>query len=100
MIFDTLENLVVLRLVDDRSNKVWGRFQYGAKYYAFWGGINQAMSFKSHGQWQWDLDKLLEQKRSKGYKTSSVVDLLQLNPQFSQTFSERFSWFVLSDSTT
>jgi hypothetical protein len=99
MIFDALENLTVLRFVDSRSNKLWGRFQYGHKYYAFWGGMNQAMSFKSHGQWSWDLDKLADQKRNKGYKLLTVDDLVAENPQFPQTFSERFSWFVLSDNT-
>lgn len=96
MIFDTAQDWLILHLSDERSNKIWGIFTHDGRYYAFWGGVGQAASFKDHGLWHGPLINIKNQKERKGYSMIGLAQLMQMDPNFVNMFNERFTWFKLS----
>lgn len=95
----SLTNLNILYCNEGSSNKVWGWFQHGNHYWAFWGGVGKAFGFKHHGIWHLELSKLARAKQQKGYNyiTSQEFDLL--DPQWQERFWERFTFALLSSGT-
>lgn len=99
MIFDTVYQFNIYHYSDDKSNKVWGYFCHDRIWYAFWGGATQAMSFKQHGEWPYDVQRLAKAKEKKGYQGSTINAVLDLNPDWIVNFNDRFTWFKLLTST-
>lgn len=98
MIIDVCDAWTILHLQDDRSNKVWGYFLHDGCWYTFWSGVGQATSFKSHGEYRWDMPKLTTQKKNKGYEQITLEKLKLMDPNFYNTFSERFTVVKLMQS--
>ena len=99
MIFETVTDLHIWRYTDEKSNKVWGYFCHDQVWYAFWGAVTQAMSFKDHGSWAHDLPRLARSKQAKGYQPIELTSILEDNPQWILNFNDRFTWFKLLTST-
>lgn len=99
MIFDTVTHFHIYHYTDSKSNKVWGYFCHDKLWYAFWGGTTQAMSFKHHGDWPYDLTKLANGKQKKGYKPSNISTILDQNPEWIANFNDRFTWYKLLTSS-
>lgn len=100
MIFDTVEGFRIWRYTDQKSDKVWGLFCHDRLWYAFWGGTNQAMSFKLHGSWPYDLTKLSVAKEKKGYCKIDIGIILEMTPGWKDSFNDRFTWFKLITSAS
>lgn len=98
MIFDTVEGFRIWRYTDQKSDKVWGFFCHDRLWYAFWGGTTQAMSFKDHGNWSYDVAKLSQSKQKKGYAETDISKILEKNPEWKNEFNNRFTWFKLITS--
>lgn len=99
MIFDTVTDFHIFHYSDDKSNKVWGYFCHDKIWYAFWGGATQAMSFKQHGDWPYDLVRLAQGKQKKGYAPTKITNILDINPEWTNNFNDRFTWYKLLTST-
>lgn len=100
MIFDSIKSWQIYHFSDGRSNKIWGVCQHDQEWYAFWCGVNQAISFKSHGSWDWELKNLADKKARKGYEPISMSQLKAIYPTFEDNFNERFTWFKLSQTSS
>jgi hypothetical protein len=98
MIIDGCEHWTIMRCHDARSNKLWGYFCHDECWYTFWCGVGQAVSFKSHGTYKWDLPNLTTKKQKKGYETITLEQLLTLDTNFKMTFSEKFTFVKLMQS--
>ena len=99
MILQSVSELKVWHCHNDTNNKVWGYFCHGTSWWAFWGGVHKAWSFKHHGEetpWlRGDLAQLSLKKQAKGYKPLSVEQLSLLDLTWQDRFNERFVYFLL-----
>jgi predicted DNA-binding WGR domain protein len=85
------------------SDKVWGVIKQGAKgiaprnskVYVFWGARGKSMMFKADTM-TYEIDELIRKKQKKGYKDIDYTKLLMIWPDFEDTLSQRFTFFLLS----
>lgn len=98
MIIDMCKDWNIMRCHDDRSNKIWGYFCHDDCWYTFWGGVGQAVSFKSHGKYKWGVHNLAVKKKLKGYNDIAFEQVITLDPNFQIVFSERFTYVKLMQS--
>jgi len=103
MILDHITRMHIWHCSKDNHNKVWGYFSHGELFWAFWGGMGKAWSFKLHGSPLWgsgswpmgDLDRLSQDKVKKSYVPITQADLTLLDPTWELRFNERFTYFLL-----
>ena len=67
----------------------------GTKIYIFWGARGKSMSFKEDTM-TYSVVNLKTSKEKKGYKEIDYKKLLEIWPDFEDTLSQRFTFFLLS----
>lgn len=85
---------------EDNHDKVWTVFKAGDTWYAGWGKRDKALSFKQHNTGpnpSWDLRKLIEQKKSKGYVEVDKFRLFVLFPNFEESVQSRLVFATLAN---
>jgi predicted DNA-binding WGR domain protein len=88
---------------EGNSDKVWGVIKQGAvalpqrnsKVYVFWGARGKSMMFKAD-TYTYEIEDLIRKKQKKGYKEIDYAKLLKIWPDFEDTLSQRFTFFLLS----
>lgn len=91
---------------DGNSDKVWGYFHLRSHpevKYTFWGkrdsGNGPVLTFKKPeplDRWEWN--RTIGDKKSKGYRETSIEALERLGEGFTDTFEQRFVMTRLCDS--
>ncbi len=104
MILDQLVNFHLYHCGVNNHNKVWGYFAHGAHFWAFWGGVGKAWSFKYHGvgsDWaHMHLMDLAHAKVRKQYEHIQPEQLDTWDVTWRERFSERFTYFLLQQPLT
>lgn len=95
---ESLSDYQIYHYAQGTSNKIWGWCRHGDHYWAFWGGVGKACAFKHHGAWFWDLQKLQDQKISKGYTRICLYELMDKDPDWQIRFQERFTVCLLQQT--
>lgn len=94
-------------LRDDLENhdKVWGVIElyhnnhtgYN-KYATFWGRRGKKLQTKISEEYQWDIDKLISKKTTKGYIKIDQSKLDQVYPEFERDLSKTAVWAILKST--
>jgi len=80
------------------SDKVWGAIQLeGRRAVTFWGRRGKALQTKLVND-DWDLSKLVDQKRRKGYCEVNRTGLDRVYPGFQEDLEKTAVWAILSAS--
>jgi len=80
------------------SDKVWGAIQLeGRRAVTFWGRRGKALQTKLVND-DWDLSKLVDQKRRKGYREVDRNGLDRVYPEFQEDLEKTAVWAILSAS--
>jgi hypothetical protein len=79
----------------DGHDKVWVAFEIENSYYCAWGRRDAKLSFKKH-QSEYELNKLIHQKKSKGYEVVDSFLLFSIFPDFKQRVEEELLMKTLS----
>lgn len=82
---------------DGLHDKVWTSFTVNGSYYCAWGRRGAKLQFKKHS-YSWDLTKLEDQKRNKGYKEVDSFMLFSLFPTFKEKLSEQLMFKTLANA--
>jgi predicted DNA-binding WGR domain protein len=84
---------------EQNHDKVWVLIQLGDsnKIAAIWGKRGRKLQFKIHENLRYfEIDKLIDAKRSKGYKSISSNQLSEVYPEFKQDLEKTTMWAMLS----
>lgn len=86
----------------ENHDKVWGVIelyhnnQTGFnKYATFWGRRGKKLQTKISEEFQWDIDKIVDKKETKGYKKIDHSKLNQVYPEFEEDLSKTAIWAIL-----
>jgi hypothetical protein len=80
-------------------DKVWTTFDIGGKRFAAWGRRDGKLSFKDHGaasQYLGRINKLIQQKRDKGYEEVDEFKLFMIFPDFNDKVEQELMLKMLS----
>ena len=84
----------------DGADKVWGaiymedRTNFRSKVLIFWGRRGKKLQTKMDSE-GWDLDKLIREKRNKGYKSIMDHELKTVYPEFETDLEKTTMWALL-----
>jgi hypothetical protein len=100
--FESITFLEVLQFREERSDKLWGRFQLDDDtWHVFWCAWKGSSSFKTHGVgWEGMIgsQRSKNTKLKKGYKTIDYQEVVKDWPEFPTMMLERFTWHKLLSS--
>ena len=77
-------------------DKVWVSFAVGRQYYCAWGKRGAKLQFKRHGVHLYDLMKVEDQKKKKGYKEVDAFLLFSIFPDFHEKVEKELMMKILS----
>lgn len=99
MFINTVKNFEIYRFQNEKSNKVWGRFQTEEGVWInFWGAWKANASFKNHGKSVYVVNDVNRKKVREGYKHVPTDTVLSEWTEFETMMLERFTWFKLTQS--
>jgi len=85
----------------DEHDKVWGVIELfhnvhtGCnKYVTVWGRRGKKLQTKISEEYSWDIDKIIQQKKNKGYITIDQSKLDQVYPEFERDLSKTAVWSI------
>ncbi len=80
------------------ADKVWGMIKltgddWDGNYVTFWGRRGKKLQTKIYkAEHQWNMEKLIDQKRDKGYKKIDKEQLNNVYPEFQQDLEKTAFW--------